>query len=56
MAVRFSALRTSCPLPPGRFLVLIYGRGQVDPWATVLLEGLGELKNQTSSGSEWMLQ
>jgi hypothetical protein len=44
MAVRLSALRTSRPLPPGRFLVLISGRGRVNPMAIVQLKGLGQLK------------
>jgi hypothetical protein len=49
MAVRLSALCTSCPLPPGRFLVSIFVRGGVDP----KLDGLGQLKNpMTSSGIE----
>jgi hypothetical protein len=45
MAVRLSALCTSCPLAPGRFLVLIYVRGWIDPRAIVRLEGLGQSKN-----------
>jgi hypothetical protein len=45
MAVRLSALRVGRSLPPGRFLVLIYLRGLVDPRAIVRLEILGELKN-----------
>jgi hypothetical protein len=51
MAVRLSALHTSHPLAPGRFLVLISVRGRVDPRAIVRLEGLGQLKNpMTSTG------
>jgi hypothetical protein len=46
MAVRLSASRADCPLPPGRFLVLISVRGWVDPKAIVRLEGLGQLKHQ----------
>jgi hypothetical protein len=38
-------------LPPGRFLVLIFVRGWVDPRAIVQLEGLGKLKKSTSSGT-----
>jgi hypothetical protein len=39
--------------PPGRFLVLIYVRGWVDPRTIVWLEGLGQLKNpMTSLGIE----
>jgi hypothetical protein len=38
-------------LPPGRFLVLIFVRGWVDPGAIVWLEGLGKLKKCTSSGT-----
>jgi hypothetical protein len=49
MAVRLSALCASRPLPPGTFLVLISVRGSVDPRAIVLLEGLGQLKNQITS-------
>jgi hypothetical protein len=48
MVVRLSALCAGCPLPPGRFLVLISVRGWVDPRAIVWLEGLGQLKNLTS--------
>jgi hypothetical protein len=44
MTVRLSALCTSHPLPPGRFLVLISVRGWVDPMAIVQLEVLGKLK------------
>jgi hypothetical protein len=43
-AMRLSALRNRCPLPPGRFLILISVRGWVDPRAIVWLEGLCELK------------
>jgi hypothetical protein len=42
--VRLSALRASCLLLPGRFLVLIFGRGWVKPRAIVQLEGLDQLK------------
>jgi hypothetical protein len=53
MAVRLSTLRVSCPLPTGRFLVLISARGSVDPRAIVRLEGLGQLKDPiTSPGIE----
>jgi hypothetical protein len=53
MAVRFSALGAGHPLPRGRFLVLIYVRGCVDPRAIVRLEGLYKLKNpMTSQGIE----
>jgi hypothetical protein len=51
MAVSLSALRAGRPLPPGRFLVLIYAKGWVDPRVTLWLEGLSQLKNAiTSSG------
>jgi hypothetical protein len=36
------------PRPPGRFLVLISGRGWVDPRAIVQLEVLGQLKHSIS--------
>jgi hypothetical protein len=52
MAVRLSALSAGRFLPPGRFLVLISGRGWVDPRAIVRLEGLGKLKKSTSSGTQ----
>jgi hypothetical protein len=45
MAVRLSALHASRHLPPGRFMVLISVRGWVDPRGIVLLEGLGQWKN-----------
>jgi hypothetical protein len=52
MAV-WSALRAGRPLTPGRFLVLIFVRGWVDPTALVRLEGLGQLENIIiSSGLE----
>jgi hypothetical protein len=51
MAVRLPALHASCPLPPGRFLVLTSVRGRVDPRVIVWLEGLSQSKNaMTSSG------
>jgi hypothetical protein len=34
MAVRLSALRAGRSLPPGRFLVLVFHRGWVDPSCT----------------------
>jgi hypothetical protein len=37
--------------PPGRFLILFSVRGSIDPMAIVRLEGLGQLKKFTSSGS-----
>jgi hypothetical protein len=48
MAVRLSALRAVCPLPPGRFLVLISATGCVDPRVIVRLEGLGQLKKSNT--------
>jgi hypothetical protein len=49
MAVRFLALRSGRPFPPGRFMVLIFVRGLVDPRVIVRLEGLGQLKNPMTS-------
>jgi hypothetical protein len=45
--VRVSALCAGSPLPSGRFLVLIFVRGCVDPNVIVQLEGLGQLKKPT---------
>jgi hypothetical protein len=47
MAVRLSSLRAGCPLPRGRFLVLICVWGWVDPRAIMRLEGLGQLKKSS---------
>jgi hypothetical protein len=53
MAVKFSALLSDRPLPPGRFLVvLISVRGSVDLRAIVRLEGIGQLKNPMTLGIE----
>jgi hypothetical protein len=51
---RLSALRAGRFLPPGKFLVLIFVRGWVDPRAIVWLKGLSKLKKKkkfTSSGT-----
>jgi hypothetical protein len=51
IAVRLSALSTSCPLVPGRSPGPISVRGSVDPRAIVQLEGLGQLETAvTESG------
>jgi hypothetical protein len=50
--MRLSALHAGCSLPQGKFLVLISIGGWVDVGAIVRLEGLGWLKNPTSSGIE----
>jgi hypothetical protein len=47
--MRLSVLRAGCPVPPGRFLVLISVRGWVDPRAIVRLEWLGQWKNPVTS-------
>jgi hypothetical protein len=52
MAVRLSASRAGCPLPPGRFLVLISVGGRVEPKAIVRPKGLGQLKNPMTSEIE----
>jgi hypothetical protein len=44
MAARLSALRAGRFLPTGRFLVLIFVRGWVDPRAIVRLKELGKMK------------
>jgi hypothetical protein len=49
MAVRLLASRSSCPLPPGRFLVPISVTSWVNPRAIVRLEGLGKVKNSVTS-------
>jgi hypothetical protein len=49
MVVKLSALRAGRPVLPGRFLVLIFVRGFVDPRAIVGLEELGQLKNPVTS-------
>jgi hypothetical protein len=43
MVVGLSNLHTSCPLPSGRFLIIISVRRCVNPRAIERLEGLGEL-------------
>jgi hypothetical protein len=50
MATRLSALHAG--RRPGKFLVLIYVRGWVEPMAKGRLEGLGKLKKSTASGLE----
>jgi hypothetical protein len=44
MAVRLSAFPAGHPLHPGRFVVLIFVRGWVDPRAIVQLKGLGQFE------------
>jgi hypothetical protein len=53
MAVRLSALRAGCPLPPGRFPVLISVRGRVDPRAIVWLEGLDPMMSSGIEPTTW---
>jgi hypothetical protein len=38
--------------PPGRFVILIFVRGWVDPRAIMRLQGLGQLQNPMTSGIE----
>jgi hypothetical protein len=52
MAVRLSAPRSSRPLTPGIFLVLISVRGWVDPRTIVRLEWLGQFKIPMTTGIE----
>jgi hypothetical protein len=49
MAVRLSALCADHPLPPRRFLVLIFVRSWVDLRVILWLEGLGQLRNPVTS-------
>jgi hypothetical protein len=51
MAARLSALGAGRFLSPERFLVLIPGRGRVEPWAKLRLEILSKMKIFTSSGT-----
>jgi hypothetical protein len=52
MAVKLSALHINHSIPPGRILVLISVRGQINPRAIMQLERLAELKNPLiSSGT-----
>jgi hypothetical protein len=51
MTARLWVLCAGRFLPLGRFLVLTFVRGWVDPRAIVRLEGLGKLKKSTSSGT-----
>jgi hypothetical protein len=51
--VRLSALRAGRLLPPGRFLLLIFVNGRVDPSTVVRMDGFGQMKNQmATSGIE----
>jgi hypothetical protein len=49
MDVGFSALCAGRDLPAGKFLVPISARGYVNPKAIMRLEGLGKLKNSSTS-------
>jgi hypothetical protein len=49
MEVRLSVLHAGHPLPPGRFLVLISVRDQVNSRVILWLEGLDQLKNPMAS-------
>jgi hypothetical protein len=49
--IRLATLHAGRFLPPRRFLVLISVRGWVDPRTIVQLEGVGKLKQSTSSGT-----
>jgi hypothetical protein len=49
MSVKLSALCSGRPVSPRRILVLISVRSWVDPRTIVWLEGVGQLKNPTTS-------
>jgi hypothetical protein len=53
MVVRLSALCAGRPLPPGRFLVLIFVRGWVDLKSIMRLEGLGKLRKSDDFTGNW---
>jgi hypothetical protein len=48
MTVRLSALRAGCPLPSGKFLVLISLRDLVDPRVIVRLKGSGQFQKSNN--------
>jgi hypothetical protein len=51
MAIKLTVMCAGRPLPPGKFFVLIFVSGSVDPKAIVQLEGLGKLKNPVPSSA-----